>query len=182
MNCREESSTKPGAACSTQAGRTATSTEERWLPVVDYQGRYEVSDRGRIRSFVRRREGKLLACARSHGYPAVVLSGDDGCAAKLVHRLVAEAFIGPAPGGHDVDHIDGNRGNPRAENLEYVSRSENLRRAALLRSGRLVAHGDRAIVFAATPMVPKGGPRRRAWLKAVAARAHVATLPLEVDL
>jgi hypothetical protein len=47
----------------------------------------------------------------------------------FVHRLVAAAFLGPCPVTHEVNHKDRNRSNPRLENLEYLTRSENLKHA-----------------------------------------------------
>ena len=47
---------------------------------------------------------------------------------KYIHELVAEQFIGLRPEGYQVDHIDGNRSNNHCANLEYVTRSENIKR------------------------------------------------------
>lgn len=48
---------------------------------------------------------------------------------KYIHELVAEQFIGLRPEGYDIDHVDGNRSNNHYTNLEYVTHSENLKRA-----------------------------------------------------
>lgn len=48
---------------------------------------------------------------------------------KKVHDLVAVTFLGPKPSGYDVNHIDGNKKNNRIENLEYCSRSDNMKHA-----------------------------------------------------
>lgn len=111
-------------------------SEERWLPVVGYEGIYEVSSHGRVRSLnrvagrskKRKIAGQMIASERpnSWGYPVVQLHDAEGRHNVYVtHRVVAAAFLGPRPEGHDVNHIDGNKRNARAENLEYVTRSEN---------------------------------------------------------
>lgn len=48
---------------------------------------------------------------------------------KLVHCLVAEAFLGPRPSGHEINHLDGDKGRAHANNLEYVTPAENMRHA-----------------------------------------------------
>lgn len=62
------------------------------------------------------------------GYLNVALQNKTLRKREKIHRLVAAAFIGP-PGKLDVNHIDGNKLNNRLENLEYVTRSENLKHA-----------------------------------------------------
>ena len=61
------------------------------------------------------------------GYPVVRLTRQSRCKTHSVHRLVAEAFLGGCPAGHEVNHKDRDRWNPTASNLEYVTRSENMR-------------------------------------------------------
>lgn len=107
---------------------------EEWRPVVGWEGRYEVSDRGRVRvvrllaNGVERRH--LLRQAKNHrGYMRVMLYRKGGRKHARVHMLVAAAFIGPAPfAGATVDHQDTNKRNNRADNLEWVTRLENFRR------------------------------------------------------
>ena len=111
---------------------------EEWRPVIGFEGLYEVSNTGKIRSldraitysrgqgfFEKRVRGVLLKPGlTSVGYPSVVLGRKHGTA--LVHRVVAEAFIGPRPEGHEVRHKDGTRDNNCAENLEYGTRRDNV--------------------------------------------------------
>lgn len=92
---------------------------EIWLPVVGYEGIYEVSNLGRVRGLygpMRAHRGK-----RSTDYPRIALAGKK----YFVHVLVASAFLGPRPAGYEVNHIDGDKGNPVLANLEYVTRSQN---------------------------------------------------------
>ena len=122
-----------------------TIPNERWLPVIGYEGIYDVSNLG----FVRRAKPgpstwigrKLKGSADDHGYMHVELyNGEDRRAVK-VHRLVAAAFIGLCPDGKEVNHKDGIKANNAATNLEYVTRSENVLHA--FRNGLQVAiHGE----------------------------------------
>lgn len=112
-----------------------THTPEEWRPVVGFEGQYEVSDQGRVRSLPRTldyidgRSGKT--CTRSlRGKvirPGVAPSGhlNNTQIGKGVHCIVAEAFIGPRPDGMETRHIDGDPSNNRLVNIEYGTRSEN---------------------------------------------------------
>ncbi len=116
--------------------------EESWLPVVGYEGLYEVSDLGGMRSLDRvitrvdgvltQRRGVLMRPKTDrNGYRVVVLSKKY----FFVHRLVCLAFFGSPPDGcNDVNHKDFCTGNNRTSNLEWVSRSENLYHSS--RAGR----------------------------------------------
>ena len=107
---------------------------EEWRPVVGYEGYYDVSNLGSIMrtkaargTFVGRIIKSYLNCPR--GYPRVRLCKDKEHSCVFVHVLVAEAFIGPPPAGMEINHIDGNRMNPSAKNLEYLTAKENCRHA-----------------------------------------------------
>jgi len=98
-----------------------------WRPVVGYEGLYEVSSVGEVRSL---RSGKLMATPPADGrYPVVVLSGPIAVKTHAVHRLVAVAFLGPCPEKCQVNHKDGCKVNNAISNLEYVTQSENIRHA-----------------------------------------------------
>lgn len=104
---------------------------ERWRPVVGWEGFYIVSNMGRVMSTSQRkgtRPGRCLrTTANSDGYSSVILSTcpDDRKSIK-VHRMVLDAFIGPAPIDQpEGNHKNGNRTDNRADNLEWVSRSGN---------------------------------------------------------
>lgn len=117
---------------------------ERWRPVVGYEGVYSVSSRGRIRRDQPgpgARAGAILrpAFSRTRGYAYVALSRDGIVKTVDLHRLVARAFLGEPPEGHEVNHIDGDKSNSAVANLEYLTHGDNLGHAA--RSG-LVANGS----------------------------------------
>ena len=124
---------------------------EEWREVKGYEGLYEVSNYGNVRSLgtvshVKRRgyeldiphPGKVLKQhERSHGYLSVCLYGRGGNKRnfrhKSVHRLVAEAFIENPRGCTEINHIDENKQNNRADNLEWVTRKENIRHGTCIK-------------------------------------------------
>jgi hypothetical protein len=100
---------------------------ERWRDIQGYEGLYQVSDFGRIWSF--RRKGSwghfLKPSVNSKGYPGVTLSRNDVDDKRMVHRLVAEAFMGPLPPGQVTRHGRGRTGDPSLANLSYGTPEEN---------------------------------------------------------
>ncbi len=115
---------------------------EVWLPVVGFEGCYEVSSQGKIRSLdrvilfkykgrpvTRQLKGRLLTNGISGCvYPQVGLkwATKNKAVTKRVHKIVTEAFIGVCPKGQEVMHLDGDPLNCRASNLRYGSRSCNM--------------------------------------------------------
>ena len=99
----------------------------KWLPVQGWS--YEVSNSGKVRrAGTRVTLTPMLTGAKQNQYETVLLCGWNKQRAAKVHRLVAEAFLGPAPEGKPlVLHRDGNRRNNRPGNLYYGSQSDNMR-------------------------------------------------------
>ena len=126
--------------------------EEIWLPVRGYEGRYEVSDSGNVRSFVRAKRGEprqLKHNISNYGYACVSLYDSLGkVKLKRVGRLVAEAFIPNPDNKPFVDHIDCVRTNNNANNLRWVTGTENMRNPLTLASVRKSARArvDRGIL------------------------------------
>lgn len=127
---------------------------EEWRPASRGDGTYMVSNRGRVkrllftRSDGRRRRERVLAVIYSHapknsvnGYPRIRLWNGRSYAYAMVHSLVMEAFVGPLPEGMVVNHKNGVKADNRIENLEYISRGDNIRHAA--RMGLLPRGNDR---------------------------------------
>lgn len=102
--------------------------KEAWRPVVDFEGCYEVSNYGQVKSIPRpSATGGIRAQRRnSGGYPYVVLSGNGLRTTRTVHRLVLEAFVGPKPDGMEARHLDGMRDNNRLDNLCWGTKTENM--------------------------------------------------------
>lgn len=100
---------------------------EEWRPVVGYEGWYEVSDQGNVRSA---KTGQLKSQRLNwQGYRRVGLYKNQRVATRPVHILVAEAFIGPRIAGIEVNHKDGVVSNNKLSNLEYVTPEENRQHA-----------------------------------------------------
>jgi hypothetical protein len=96
--------------------------EERWLPIVGYEGLYEVSDLGRVKSFARYKDGKILKPTIYGGYLRVELKDKT----NKIHRLVLQAFL-PIDEFKQVNHMNHIKTDNRLCNLEWCSPSENLR-------------------------------------------------------
>ena len=102
--------------------------DEIWKDIPGWEGYYQASNLGRIKSLVRKGQRReiILTPGRIHnGYMRVGLSRDNKLTGKLVHRLVWEAFNGPIPEDKEVNHIDEDKLNNRLENLNLVTRREN---------------------------------------------------------
>lgn len=107
---------------------------ERWRPLPGWEGQYEVSDLGAVRSLrganghgpYRRPHPHMLRFQTSRdGYRIVRLGHRDSMQSHRVHRLVLFAFVGPAPDGHVAGHLNGNRSDNRLKNLRWVTHQEN---------------------------------------------------------
>jgi hypothetical protein len=119
--------------------------QEIWKDIAGYEGFYQVSTMGQVKSLDRiidhptggatNRKGRILKQHKTgskRNYHAVELKSV-GC---RVHRLVAEAFIPNPQNKPEVNHIDGDPSNNRVDNLEWVTSSENQKHA--LKTGLLV--------------------------------------------
>jgi hypothetical protein len=116
-------------------------TYEEWKDIEDYDGLYQVSNTGKVRSLDRKvvqmartgnsffagnRKGKELVQRKQNGgYYVVWLSKNGKVRPKTVHRLVAEAFLPKIEGKNDVNHKNGIKSDNNVSNLEWCTRSEN---------------------------------------------------------
>lgn len=113
-------------------------TTEIWLPIPSYEGLYEVSNCGAVRSFhsnnhrpthsrISNTPRVLKLNPHKKGYMTVTLCLISGKKKKwLVHQLVAATFIGECPKGMEINHKDGVKSNNHADNLEYMTRQDNI--------------------------------------------------------
>lgn len=101
---------------------------EVWRDVAGFEGRYQISDLGRVKSLNYRKssQARIMKPHRyKAGYEAVRLNGRW----KKVHRLVAEAFVENPGNKREVNHINGDTCDNRATNLEWCTSSENSQHA-----------------------------------------------------
>lgn len=118
---------------------------ESWKPILKWEGYYEVSDRGRIRSvdrFVRhsgtslRRElGRIMSQhSNENGYLYVMASKHGQTKRIWVHRAVLEAFVSSRPRGMVTMHLNNDPADNHVENLRWGTQAENIRQS--VRDGR----------------------------------------------
>ena len=105
---------------------------EHWKEVVGYEGVYEVSDKGRVRSVDRvdrigrkRRGQEIKPATQKNGYKFISINHDGKQKHALVHRLVAEAFLENADGLPEVNHKNENKADNSVENLEWCTHKQN---------------------------------------------------------
>lgn len=114
--------------------------KEIWKDVREFEGLYQVSNFGRVKSLTRKVKcannayrtikGTILATSICNaGYEGLVLRKDNKSYPKMVHKLVADAFLGECKNGFDVDHIDYNKRNNNFSNLQIISHLENVVRS-----------------------------------------------------
>lgn len=104
-------------------------TAEIWKDIPNYDGKYQVSNWGRVRSFKRRNEKILKQNTLKNGYKQIELCFDGKRKNAFVHRLVAEAFIPNTDNKPCVNHKNKATNDNRVENLEWCNAGENNRHA-----------------------------------------------------
>lgn len=107
--------------------------QEVWKDAPGFVGFYQVSSLGGLRRIAQANGTRPMRlvnpCVNSNGYLSTQLCVGGVPKNVRVHRLVAEAFLEPIDGKTEVNHKDGNKLNNSVENLEYVTRSENMKHA-----------------------------------------------------
>ena len=102
---------------------------ERWADIIGFEGRYQISDLGRVYNL--RRRSFLRGTVSKSGYRQVKFITGNRVYFFYVHALVLSAFVGPRPEGDVIEHLNGTRDDNRVCNLEYVTPIESIRRAKL---------------------------------------------------
>jgi len=112
--------------------------KEKWKPINNYHGLYEISSIGRVKSLPRMVNNsshskrlvqeRIIKTANMNGYRSVCLHRNRKQEGARVHSLVLVAFRGNRPKGFDASHINGNRSDNRIENLIWESKKDNIAR------------------------------------------------------
>lgn len=118
---------------------------EIFVPLKDYEGKYEVSNTGKIRSVkYKNRTGRELVVQPGNGKWAYkfihILDKENKSHTELLHRLIAKTFVSNPHNYPDVNHIDGDRNNNHANNLEWCTHEQNMHHA--IREGRYTSYGE----------------------------------------
>lgn len=104
--------------------------EEIWKDIEGYEGHYQVSNLGRVKSFKSSFSGRIIKIRNNKGYGMVDLRNTEGKKTfPLVHRLVAKHFLKKIEGKNYINHKDGDKLNNRIDNLEWCTHSENMKHA-----------------------------------------------------
>lgn len=101
---------------------------EIWKDIPHYEGLYQVSNMGRVKSLNYRKTGKehiMKPIKHNRGYRQIVLYKKGIIKHYLIHRLVWETFKGKIPAGLEVNHLDEDKTNNCLDNLELLTRKEN---------------------------------------------------------
>lgn len=104
---------------------------EEWKDIKGYEGAYQVSNLGRVKSLNyngTKKEKILIGSKVGRGYKIVSLSKNGKIKNFLIHRLVYKAFVGNIPQGLQVDHVSNNKTDNRLQNLQLLTPSENCKK------------------------------------------------------
>lgn len=98
-----------------------------WKPVVGFEGLYEVSNTGQIKSIAHKNPYIMIGGYDQSGYKMVILRKNKKAYTKRIHRLVAEAFLPNLSNLREINHKDENKENNNVSNLEWCTREYNVK-------------------------------------------------------
>ena len=102
--------------------------KEIWKDIDEYEGIYQISNYGRCKRFYKSKPEKILKPVKgSYGYMFYTLAKNGNIKTFRIHRLVALYFIDNPNNYPEVNHIDGNKENYSIGNLEWCTRSQNMK-------------------------------------------------------
>lgn len=107
--------------------------DEEWHPVEGYEGLYDISNFGNVRSYLKpgnhshkkSSEPRVMSTGNRKGRRTVALTKCGQYKTVRVAKLVAQSFLGPQPAGTEIAHLNGNETDDRASNLTYCTHKEN---------------------------------------------------------
>ena len=138
--------------------------DEVWKPIKGYEGLYEVSNKGRVKSFSRKEPFILKYNVTEDGYYRVCLYKNTKYKKHLVHRLVAQAFIENPMNLEMINHKDEDKTNNCVENLEWCTHSYNQKYSLNLHPERKREYAmhfiDKKTGLHTSPMNKKGARKR----------------------
>ncbi|WP_368904906.1 NUMOD4 domain-containing protein [Bacillus wiedmannii] len=102
--------------------------KEQWVPIADYEGHYEISNKGNVKS-IKFKKHRILKPFEWKGYKKIKLVMDGTEKTVPIHRLVALAFVENQESKPLVNHKDGNKENNVYTNLEWTTNAENIKHA-----------------------------------------------------
>lgn len=103
---------------------------EEWKDIIEYEGLYQISNLGRLKRFYKNGNFRIIKPLKdSIGYMMYGLSKNSKFKQFKIHRLVAIYFIPNLNNYPEVNHIDGNKDNYSIDNLEWCTRSQNMKHA-----------------------------------------------------
>lgn len=114
--------------------------KERWKDIPNFEGLYQVSNLGRVKSLPRKVPSKkwgwmfiqerILKSTNAKGYCAITLSKNGVCTAHRAHQLVWFSFFGPIPASLEINHKNGIKSDNRINNLELLTHQQNMLHAS----------------------------------------------------
>lgn len=100
--------------------------DEIWLDIEGYEGLYQISNKGRVKSLYKGSERILRPAIDRYGYYKIMLYNDGVRKTFTIHRLVAQAFIPNLYNKPQINHLDENKLNNCVYNLEWATAKENI--------------------------------------------------------